>query len=147
MSAGGEDRRDNSRRQSTRALLSGVGEELAARALRLWQEGLPSGDRALERASVYAHARSVLNSYKAALEASELPYCLHGDADPDLAAAWTQLSDADREVLALISWEGLSQAEAAVVLEVVEEEVARQSSAAQDRLNLFLSQVQEAGGS
>jgi RNA polymerase sigma-70 factor (ECF subfamily) len=36
--------------------------------------------------------------------------------DPVLAAAFAQLSDADREVLRLVAWEGLPLREAAVVL-------------------------------
>jgi RNA polymerase sigma-70 factor, ECF subfamily len=37
-------------------------------------------------------------------------------ADPALEDAFRRLSDADREILALVAWEGLTPAEAAVVL-------------------------------
>lgn len=43
---------------------------------------------------------------------------LAGVTDPALAAALARLSDADRELLLLIAWDGLSPAEAATVLGV-----------------------------
>ena len=38
------------------------------------------------------------------------------DAKTDLARAWVRLTDSDREVLALVAWDGLTGAEAAKVL-------------------------------
>jgi RNA polymerase sigma-70 factor (ECF subfamily) len=49
--------------------------------------------------------------------AQEVAYEPEPVADPQLARAFAALSDADREVLRLVAWEGLSSRDAARVLE------------------------------
>jgi RNA polymerase sigma-70 factor (ECF subfamily) len=77
----------------------------------------------------------------------DVPLCEGGDtlaglADSGLAAALARLGEADRELLLLIAWEGLSPAEAAVVLGVKPGTVRVRLSRARRRLTQALSREQ-----
>jgi RNA polymerase sigma-70 factor (ECF subfamily) len=70
---------------------------------------------------LYGVARKTLANARrrthAAPLAHEVAYEPEPVADPQLARAFAELSDADREVLRLVAWEGLSPRDAARVLE------------------------------
>ncbi|QNN54409.1 RNA polymerase sigma factor [Nocardioides mesophilus] len=75
------------------------------------------------RATILNHRRG--SRRRDALAVRLADAALTGDLHPgddlaasrlDLAAAWAQLSDADQEAISLVVWEGLSSAQAGVVL-------------------------------
>lgn len=71
------------------------------------------------------------------------------DTDPGLAAALEALPPRDREVLRLVAWDGLTHAEAALVLECSESAVSSRVSRARTRLRRALDAQEEhrVGGS
>ncbi len=73
------------------------------------------------------------------VSASRGPGALAGVTDPALAAALVRLNDADRELLLLIAWDGLSPAEAATVLAIKPATARVRLSRARRRLTQALS--------
>lgn len=71
------------------------------------------------------------------------------DLDPGLAAALSSLPARDREVLRLVAWDGLTHAEAGMVLGCSESAVSSRVGRARDRLRRALDAQQEqvVGGS
>lgn len=67
------------------------------------------------------------------------------DADPGLARALASLSARDREVLRLVTWDGLTHAEVAVVLGCAESTVSSRVARARARLRRALDDRSSAG--
>ena len=67
-----------------------------------------------------------------------------GSADPGLAAAMSRLTTAEREVLALWAWEGLSPSEIAVALDVTPNAVSIRLHRAKARLRDLLQDERDA---
>lgn len=70
----------------------------------------------------------------------------HVAASLDLRAAWSELSEEDREVIALVAWDGLSGAQAAQVLHINRMAYATRLSRARKRLRRHVASREQLVG-